>query len=904
MSIFNLDKIFRPAAIAVVGASEKQGSIGRSLINNLQQAGYEGGLFPVNPHYRAINGLSTYNSVSAIGHPVDMAVVATPIATVPSVLEECAQAGIQGAVIISAGGKEIGAKGRELEAEIKRVADRACIRILGPNCLGVVCGESKINASFASHTPLPGRLAFVSQSGAICTAILDLSVQEHIGFSYFVSVGSMLDVDFGDLINYLGNDPQVSSIILYMESLTSFRNFMSAARAVSRIKPIVVLKSGRSPAGARAAASHTGALAGEDAVYDAAFERCGIVRVQTIEELFDCAELMAKQPRPGGHGLGVITNAGGPGVMAADALAEYGMEPVSLSPDTMEKLNAVLPPYWSRGNPIDILGDATPERYRKVVEVCLSAREVDGLLIIMAPQALTDPTAVAGSLTEILTSKRTSVFTVWMGAADVEKGRGIFNQAGIPTYDTPERAIKAFMYMYSYSRNLKMLQEIPPKMPKDLEFDRDTARGIIEKALQEKNNQLTELDSKALLTAYGIPVNPTEMTKSREEAVRAADEMGYPVALKIHSPDITHKSDAGGVRLNLENASQVEKAFAAVMDNAAEYNPHARLLGVTLQRMLPRPEYELILGSKKNSDFGPVILFGMGGILTEILKDRAIAFPPLNRLLARRLIANTRVYKLLQGYRSLPPANLLLLEEILIRLSQLVTDFPEIDELDINPMIVIDDHMVAADARVIIKPSSAPSPLHLVISPYPGQYEKTAVIKNGVELLVRPIKPEDAPLLVAMFNTLSHRSIYMRFFRPLRSLSHEMLARFTQIDYDRDMALVAIQHTEDGEKMLGVARLMSDPDVTEAEFSIVVSDPWQGKGVGVILLEELVAIARERKMASLWGLVLPENTSMLALGRKVGFEVKRAPGSSDYVLRINPKPKESRETCNRYHHRD
>ncbi len=890
MTIFNLDKIFRPDAVAVVGASERPGSIGKALLDNLQSAGFAGSIFPVNPHYHAVNGLKCYPSLSGIKQPVAMAVVATPIAAVPAVIEECGQAGIRAAVIISAGGKEIGSKGRDLEERIKQLAERSGIRIVGPNCLGVVCAQSKLNASFASHMPLPGKLAFVSQSGAICTAILDVSLREHIGFSYFVSVGSMLDVDFGDLVNYLGNDPEVTNIVLYIECLSNFRNFMSAARAVSRIKPIIVLKSGRSAAGARAAASHTGALAGDDAVYDAAFERCGIVRVQTIEELFDCAGLMARQPRPKGQAVGIITNAGGPGVMAADALANYGLEPVALRTETLEKLNAFLLPYWSRGNPIDILGDASPERYRKAVEVCLSAPEINGLLIIMAPQALTDPTAVAASLAEVLRNRATSVFTVWMGAADVERGRDIFNQAGIPTYETPERAVKAFLYMYGYARNLRMLQEIPPRLPADLRFDRDAARAIMERALSQETRLLGELESKMLLAAYGIPVNLTELTRSPGDAVVAAQRIGYPVVLKIHSPDITHKSDAGGVLLDLQHAMAVEQGYERIMRQAAKYAPHARLLGVTVQPMLPRQEYELILGSKRNSDFGPVLLFGLGGVLTEILKDRAIALPPLNRLLARRLIAGTRVYELLQGYRGLPSANLLLLEEILIRLSQLVIDFPEIEELDINPMLAIDDRMLAVDARVLIQPTGVASPLHLAISPYPGQYERKAVIKDGTELLIRPIKPEDAPLLVEMFRTLSPTSIYFRFFRPLRSLSEEMLARFTQIDYDRDMALVAMQQHAGGEKMLGVARLMSDPDVTEAEFSIVVSDPWQGKGVGAILLEDLIAIARERGMASLWGIVLPENTTMLALGRKVGFVVKRIPGDSDYELRIDLKP--------------
>ncbi len=887
MGIHNLDKIFHPEAVAVVGASPRIGTVGYAFVDNLLKGGFKGKIFPVNPHHVEILGLKAYPSLADIHQPVDLAIVSTPIHTAPAIIQECADVNIMGAIIVSAGGKEAGAEGREIESRIKTVADKAGIRIVGPNCLGVVSAESKLNATFASHMPLPGKLAFISQSGAICTAILDLSLKEKNGFSYFVSIGSMLDVDFGDLVNYLGNDNNVSSIVLYIESLTHFRKFMSAARAVSRIKPIVVLKAGRSAAGARAAASHTGALAGSDAVYDAAFVRAGIVRVNNIEELFDCAELMAKQPRPQGSGMAIITNAGGPGVMAADALASYGMEPVTLSSDTMQKLNSILPPYWSRGNPIDILGDASPDRYRKVLEVCIASPEIRTLLIIMTPQSMSDPTGVAESLSELLRGKGLSVFTVWMGGLDMEKGRSIFNAAGIPTYDTPERAIRAFQYMCAYARNMEMLQQIPQKLPEEPEFDQTSARTIITEALEQDHHLLTEVESKALLSAYGIPVNPTKVAISAEEAVRIAREMGYPVVMKIHSRDITHKSDAKGVQLNLKYDEDIREAYAAIMTHAAEYNPQAELLGVTVQTMLQRQDYELILGSKKDADFGPVILFGMGGIMTEVLKDQAIALPPLNRLLARRLMESTRVYNLLKGYRNRPPANLDLLDEILVRLSQLVIDFPEITELDINPLLITENGACAVDARVCVEPSSVPSPMHLVISPYPSQYETSTVLKNGETILIRPIKPEDAPLLMDLFNSLSSKTIYFRFFRPLKSLAREMLVRFTQIDYDRDIVFVALHRRDGDERILGVVRLMGDPDVTKAEFAVVVSDSWQGKGVGAALLQQSISVAKEHGLKFIWGHVLPENTNMLALGRKLGFIVKRIPGSSNYELRID-----------------
>ncbi len=887
MGIHNLERMFHPKSVAVIGASEREGSVGAAVMRNLTHWGFAGDIYPVNPLRERIFGLHSVPSILDLESAIDLVILATPITTAPPLVKECAKAGAAGVIVVSAGGKEAGAMGQSLETQIKREADGAGLRIIGPNCLGIICSQSNLNATFANKTPLPGEMALISQSGAICTAILDLSVKEQIGFSYFVSIGSMLDVDFGDLIDYLGGDPKVSSIVMYVESLTNFRKFMSAARAVSRVKPIVVLKSGRSRAGASAAASHTGALAGEDAVYDAAFKRAGIVRVRTFEELFDCAELLARQPRPSGPGLAIITNAGGPGVMAADALSDYGGEPISLSPETVAKLDRILPPYWSRGNPIDILGDASPDCYRRVVEVCLEAPEVKGVLIILTPQTMTDPTKVADSFTDLLKGKSFPVFTSWMGGQEVEKARDIFNRAGIPTFDTPERAVRAFMDLHRYSKNLEMLQEIPPKLPHRLEFDRERAKGLIKKSLERDNPLLTETESKSLLSAYGIPVNQTEVAISIEEAVEKARELGFPVVMKIHSQDILHKTEANGVQLNLTNEVQVRSAYAQIMASAQAYNPAARIEGVTIQPMLNRPDYELILGSKRDRDFGPVILFGMGGVMTEVLDDQSLALPPLNRLLARRVMEETRVYRLLQGYRNHLPADLTSLEEILIRLAQLVTDFAEIDELDINPMIVAAKGACAVDARVILKPSPVPAPFHLVISSYPNQYEMCIVTKGGEQCLVRPIRPEDAPLLVDCFNSLSPRSVYFRFFSPLKALPHSMLARFTQIDYDRGIALIALQESESGERMLGVARVTSMYGGKRAEFAIVLRDQWQGKGIAAILLKRCLGIAKEQGIEEVWGIVLPENTQMLALGRKLGFTVKRTPNLSEYELTID-----------------
>ncbi|MBW2088782.1 MAG: bifunctional acetate--CoA ligase family protein/GNAT family N-acetyltransferase [Deltaproteobacteria bacterium] len=887
MSAIHLDKIFRPKSIAVVGASQRTGSIGSAIMRNLIQEGYPGKIYPVNPHHKTIWELQAFPSLLEIESPVDLVIMAAPIASALQIVKECKKTGVGGVVIISAGGKETGTKGRELESAIKKEAKDSGLRIIGPNCLGIVCSQAKLNASFASHMPLPGKMAFISQSGAICTSVLDLSIKEQIGFSYVVSLGSMLDVDFGDMIDYLGGDYHVNSIIMYIESLSRFRNFMSAARAVSRVKPIIAVKAGRTQAGAKAAATHTGSLAGEDAVYDAAFERAGIVRVKSFEELFDCAELLAKQPRPLGPGLAIITNAGGPGVMAADALFDCGVDPVALRPETIQKLDEFLPPYWSRTNPIDILGDATPERYQRVVDVCLKASEVKGLLIILTPQAMTRPTHVAETLASHLKGKPYPVFTSWMGGRDVEKGREIFIQEGIPTFDTPERAVRAFLNLYRYSKNIKMLQEIPPNLPKKIEFDHKKARILMDREIKKKNFLLTEIESKDLLSAYGISVNLTKLAASGSQAEEKAREIGLPVAMKICSRDIIHKSNANGVLLNLKNELDVHDAFTKIMTNARSCNAEAKIEGITVQTMLS-PEYELILGSKRDRDFGPVVLFGMGGIMAEVLEDQAIALPPLNRLLARSLMEKTRVYRLLKGYRNHPPANLTLLEEILIRLSQLVTDFPEIEELDINPLMVTKNGFCAVDARVLLKSTEVPSPLHLVISPYPSQYEFRITHEAVGELFIRPIKPEDAPLLVQLFESLSPQSILFRFFSPLKMLPHRMLARFTQIDYDREIALVAVCGPELNEKMLGVARVIGNIyNRKHAEFSVIVGDLWQGKGIGAELLKRCLSISKERGIEQVTGIVLPENTQMLALGKKLGFSVKRVVGESDYKLEID-----------------
>ncbi|MEE4358647.1 MAG: bifunctional acetate--CoA ligase family protein/GNAT family N-acetyltransferase, partial [Desulfococcaceae bacterium] len=668
--------------------------------------------------------------------------------------------------------------------------------------------------------------------------------------------------------------------------------------SVSRIKPIIVLKSGISRAGAKAAASHTGAMAGEDAVYDAAFKRAGIVRVDTIEELFDCAELMAKQPRPRGHRLAIITNGGGPGVMATDTLGRYGQEPAPLDAETLKSLDAFLPPFWSRGNPIDILGDASPKRFSSTLEVCFKSENLDGVLVILAPQALTEPLSVAETLASTMKGHRYPVFTCWMGGKSIEKAVDILNEAGIPTYETPERAIRAFLYMVEYARNLETLLEIPPKLAGHMVFDQEKARQLLSGATA--NEFMPESDSKEVLMAYGLPVIRTETAKTEAGASAIGSEMGYPLVMKLHSPDITHKTDAGGVRMDLRSDADVIDAYRQILASARSYKPDARIEGVTIQPYFSNPDYEILLGAKRDPSFGPVILFGMGGIFTEVLKDRALGLPPMNRLLARRLMQETKAYTLLQGYRNRPAADMDQLEEMIVRLSQLLTDFPEIAELDMNPVLIKDGNSFAVDARILVSPMDMPSSLHLVIGPYPEEEESHMVSNDGHRIFVRPVRPEDAPLFTDLFKVLSPTTIYHRFFGALKELNPKMLARFTQIDYDREIALVALDENaenaendestvEDSEAhtMLGVARIIGDPDGKTGEFAVLVGDPWQGSGIGSNLLEKCLSIAEKRGFETVHGIVLPENRNMLALGKKLGFKITREADSGDNKLIIH-----------------
>ena len=889
MGVKNLHRLFRPKSVAVIGGSQKPGSFGAVVMRNLIDGGFNGDLYPINPRHSDVMGYKSFSGVDKIPPGTDLGIAVTQIGKLPGIVEKCAASGMAGLIIISAGGKETGVKGRDIEDAIQKAAAGSELRIIGPNCMGLINTRSLLNASVSQQMPIAGKTAFISQSGAICASILDLSIASRIGFSHVVSLGSMLDVNFGDIIDYLGSDPYVSSIVMYIECLTHFRSFMSAARAVSRVKPIVALKAGRTQAGAVAAASHTGAVTGVDVIYDAAFKRAGIVRVRTFEELFDCSGLLAKQPQPAGSGLAIITNAGGPGVMAVDMLQDYGQQPAVLSHETLRQLDEILPPFWSRSNPVDILGDATPERYVKAVDICMNAAEVSGVLILFSPLNADAATSIAEALCTALREKHKSVITSWSGGDSVDAARRIFNHAGIPTFDTPERAVRAFMNLYRYARNIELLQEIPPKFHRRLDFNRENARKQVQSQIQTQQCTLSEMASKSLLADYGIPVNPTVLAISEDDAVIKAEEIGYPLVMKIASADISHKSDPGGVHLDIRNSSEVRQHFQKMTTNIVSLHPNVRISGVTLQPMLTQPHHELLIGAHTDPDFGPVIVFGTGGVLTEALQDHAFTLPPINRHLARICIAETRISNVLQGFRNLPAVSLELLEEILMRVSQLVVDIEHIESLDINPLLMGDTWASAVDARILLKISQAPSPLHLVISPYPNQLENMVRREGCGELLIRPIRPEDAPLLQALYEALSPRSVYMRFFTPMRSFQHSMLVRFTQIDYDREIALVAIQESEGHETMLGVSRIIMDVTPDQGEFAVLVSDACQGKGIGAELLGQCLMIAKERGIQTVMGIVLSENTQMLALGKKLGFKITTMPGSSEYELTINLK---------------
>ena len=754
--------------------------MGRSILWNLISSPFGGTVYPVNPTRASVLGIRAYPSLASLPEPVTLAVIATPAATVPGIIRECGAAGVQGAIIISAGFRESGPHGAQLEQEILAEARRARMRLIGPNCLGLMCPISGFNATFAPTIARSGNVAFISQSGALCTAILDWSLREQVGFSAFVSVGSMLDIGWGDLIDYLGDDPHTRTIVIYMESVGEASSFLSAAREVALSKPIIVIKAGRTEAAAKAAASHTGSLSGSDDVLEAAFRRVGVLRVNSISDMFYMTEALAKQPRPRGPRLAIVTNAGGPGVLATDALLALDGELARLSPETHAALDQLLPPHWSHNNPVDIIGDADAERYERTIEVIGKDPNVDGLLVVMTPQGMTSPAAIARKVCGFAKIAGKPILASWMGGAQAAQGESVLNEAGIPTFPFPDTAARVFQYMWKYSYNLRALYETPAQTPADT-ADRSAAATIIERA-RETRELLTETESKDLLAAYGIPVVSTKLAATADEAVALASGMGFPVVLKLNSVTITHKTDVGGVQLNLFSEAAIRAAFLSIHDSVSKKAGPEHFQGVSVQPMVPADGYELILGSSVDPQFGPVLLFGAGGQLVEVFRDRALGLPPLNTTLARRMMEQTRIYAALKGIRGRPPVDLSGLEQILVRFSQLVVEQRWIREIDINPLFASADRLVALDARVTVyakgtDPDQLPRP---AIRPYPSQYERRAVLQDGREIAIRPIRPEDEPELVKFHESLSDRSVYLRYFHWMKleqRVDHERLTR-------------------------------------------------------------------------------------------------------------------------------
>ncbi len=876
-----LDAIFSPRSVAVIGATDRQGSVGRGVLWSLVSSPFGGTVYPVNEKRTNVLGIKAYRNVADIPERVDLAVVVTPADGVPTVIEQCVHAGVRGAIVISAGFKEFGAHGLELEQQILEKIRGTGIRVIGPNCLGIMNPIGGLNATWASKSMArAGNVAFLSQSGALCTAILDWAQQELVGFSAFVSAGSMLDVGWGDLIDYFGNDSRTHSIVIYMESVGDARSFLSAAREVSLNKPIIVIKAGRTAQAAKAAASHTGTLAGSDEVLDAAFRRCGVLRVNTIADLFYMAEVLSKQPRPKGPKLAIVTNAGGPGVLAADSIIANGGELAEVSPSTLEQLNVLLPPAWSHNNPVDILGDAPPDKFAKVVELVAKDPNNDGVLAITCPQGMAHPTTTAERLVPFAKGLGKPVLACWMGGPEMVPGIHIMNQAGIPTFPFPDTAARIFYYMWCYAYLLRGLYETPVLPHGEQGPDRARAEAILQSVRQSGRTILTEPESKQLLACYGIPTVPTLEAHTEDEAVAKAEEIGFPVVVKLLSHTITHKTDVGGVRLNLSNAASVRTAWREIEQSVRDRAGAQHFQGVTVQPFMRAEGYELILGSTVDAQFGPVLLFGTGGQLVEVFGDRALSLPPLNTTLARRLMEQTKIFEALRGVRGRKAVDLAALEELLVRFSQLVVEQRWIKEIDINPLLASPDRLAALDARIILYSNDiAQSELpRLAIRPYPKQYVRAGTMKNGEEVLYRPIRPEDEPLLIRLHHALSERTVYLRYFQPLKlslRTAHERLTRICFIDYDREMALVAQHRTEDGEpELIAIGRLSRLHGRSDAEMAVLVDDRFQYQGLGTELYRRLIEIARDENLSAVTCTILNENREMQAICRRLGFHME------------------------------
>ncbi len=876
MSQHYLSPLFSPRSVAVIGASDRPESVGGVMFRNMLESSYQGRLYAINPRHASIQGQPAYPDIEAIAEPVDLAVVATRAHTVPDIVEACGRRGVKAAVILSAGFGETGEAGRALERHVLEIARRHGIRLVGPNCLGVMRPAIGLDATFSKGGAKPGNLALVSQSGALCTAILDWARPNDVGFSSIISLGATADVDFGEILDYLVSDPQTESILLYVEGIREARRFMSALRAAARTKPVILVKVGRNEAGSKAALSHTGALVGADDVFDAAIRRAGAVRVSSVVQLFAAAKALSTRFRPTGNHLAIVTNGGGPAVMASDRAADLGVALAELSQDTLRKLDEALPSTWSHANPVDIIGDANAERYRQAITGCMQDANVDGVLAILTPQAMTRPLEVAQAVIEVAGQFNKPLLTCWMGDTQVASSREAFAQTRIPSFRTPEPAVEVFSYISAYYQNQKLLMQAPGPLAPHSEPDVEGARLLIENALAEHRKVLSEMESKAVLAAFRIPIARSMVARSPNEALLLAEELGMPVAMKINSPDITHKSDAGGIRLNLGNAQAVRAAWREIIESVQENRPNARIDGVVIEPMVVRPNgRELMVGVTSDPVFGPVITFGAGGVMVEVLGDRSVALPPLNSYLVRNMIQGTHVARLLKQFRHMPPVDMDMLEAMLLRVSEMVCELPHIREMDINPLIVDETGAIAVDARIAVAypPAGAERYAHMAIHPYPTHLERTVQLPDGIDLIIRPIRPEDAEIEQAFVRGLSSESKYFRFASTLQELSPAMLARFTQIDYDREMALIAVLAEDHSETEIGVARYIINPDGESCEFALVVADAWQHKGIGHRLMDALMDIARDKGLKAMEGDVLASNRNMLNLVTNLGFEI-------------------------------
>lgn len=880
-----LNRFFTPQSVAIIGASARPDSVGYRLLLNMQEAGFTGGLYPVNPKHAELLGITAYPDLNAIPEDIDLAVIATPAATVPGILRQCGDKGIKSVIIISAGFGELGADGKRLQQDLLAIAHRYNIRIIGPNCLGVVRPSGKLNATFGDGLVKDGNLALLSQSGAVCTAILDWAKVQDIGFSTVVSMGGAADIDFGEVLDYLATDPNTTGILMYVEGIRDARRFLSGLKAAARLKPVILIKSGRHEAGSKAAMSHTGALVGGDNVFDAAIARAGVVRAYTITELFSAARVLANNYVVNNDRLAIITNAGGPGVMSIDRAEDVGIHTAELSPASLNALNAVLPAHWSHANPVDILGDASPERYQQALAVCLDDSNIDGVLVILTPQAMTHPTLVAASIIDTAKASKKPVLASWTGGAKVQEGRSLFANSNVAHFNTPETAVDAFAFLAKYRQNQILLKQIPSPGDERAKPDVAGARLIIERVLSEGRPVLTAQEAKAILAAFHIPVTQTIKVSNAKDAMIAAETLRFPVVLKVNMAEFSHKSDIGGVRLNINSVQDISRHYSEMAAAIKHAHPDITEVGMTVEPMFTSPSgRELMVGVVRDPVFGPAISFGLGGTMVEILHDNAVALPPLNAYMVEQMIANTKAAKYLAAFRHMPPANHKALVDVLLNISSLVSELPEIIELDINPLIVDAHGAIAVDARI---KAELCNPLnryaHMAIHPYPQDLIEHYQLSNGANITIRPIRPEDAMLEKDFVHRLSERTKYFRFMQALQELTPEMIVRFTQIDYDREMAFVAVTDAANMPGELGVGRYLMNPDGNSVEFALVVADDCQCLGIGSKLMRTLMQTAKAKGMAFFEGEVLAVNTPMLSLVKKLGFSIEAIADDSEVV---------------------